>query len=86
MNIWVLIGAALAGLAFWRRKSLKADAGRVTTAAKGATSSATARLSRSGGEAAEAVEEAVSDAADTVEDAVAEAKDAVDEAPAAAAE
>ena len=44
MRLVAILAAAIAGLAFWRRKKLRSDAEKVTTAAKSATTAATDRL------------------------------------------
>lgn len=51
MHPLVWIGAIIGGLAFWRRKHLKEDAEKVTTAAKSAKDATTDRIAaaRSGG-------------------------------------
>jgi hypothetical protein len=45
-RLLVLVGAAIGGMAFWRRKSLRTDAEKVTEAAKSATARVTAGSSR----------------------------------------
>ncbi len=45
-RLLVVVAAAVGGLAFWRRKSLKDDAGRVAEAAKGATARVTSGSTR----------------------------------------
>ncbi len=44
MRVLLAIGAALGGLAFWRRKHLKDDAEKVTVAAKDAKDAAMSRV------------------------------------------
>jgi hypothetical protein len=44
MHPFIWIGAALGGLAFWRRKHLKEDAEKVTAVAKDAKAAATSRV------------------------------------------
>lgn len=68
MRIFIVLGAALGGLAFWRRKTLKADADRAVEAAKSAKQAASERIGRSSDE---------SDALTDVADAVAEGAEAV---------
>ena len=45
-RLLVVVGAAIGGLAFWRRKSLKSDAEKVTEAARSASARVTAGSSR----------------------------------------
>ena len=45
MRVLVVLGGALGGLAFWRRKKLKSDAQKVASTARDVTSNAAERLS-----------------------------------------
>ena len=70
VRIFIVLGAALGGLAFWRRKTLKADAERVTEAAKSAKQAAGERIGRGsdGADALTDVADAVADGAEAVAD------------------
>ncbi len=76
MKKFAFVGVVIAALAFWRKDSLKSDAGKVTEAAKGAKDKVAARLpNRSDAEETDADED--SDASAETE-AAAESTDETD--------
>lgn len=64
MRLLLVVGAVVGGLAFWRRKSLKQDAAKVTDVAKGGVE----RIKGGSSGVADQVADTASSAADAVEE------------------
>lgn len=75
MRILLVLGAVLGGVAFWRRKSLKDDATKVTDVAKGGVERIKSGSSEAAADVAEDASETATDAAKTAEAAADEAAD-----------
>jgi hypothetical protein len=83
MKKFAFVGVVIAALAFWRKDSLKSDAGKVTEAAKGAKDKVAARLPNrtdaeetDGDEDSDDSAEAETDAAESADETDSDSEDA----------